>query len=222
MGGAQFPYWYIPILFFLYVCTPVLELILRSQYARYFVMVVGLLPLVFSRSWPDFSVNNYIYFLGVYVVGLWFGANYKFALAWVIKHKTAFLLIAVLSSVALFGMFERDLDKLGFVSVRESLFYVQKLAFAGFVLVWFKQKLEVIPAWLNLFAHYAFSIFFLHTAVLFLLYYTLAKVAGGIPLTEVTFFYGVMALGVSLWGSCLVVFLVKKILGSNARCLIGS
>ncbi|MFT7559995.1 MAG: surface polysaccharide O-acyltransferase-like enzyme [Flavobacteriales bacterium] len=58
MGTAFFHMWYVPVLILLYLTTPLLAKIVASPKLRWLMVVLFLLPLVFSRVWPGFSFSR--------------------------------------------------------------------------------------------------------------------------------------------------------------------
>ena len=76
-GSAVFSFWYMPVLFVLYLATPLFAKLLTVKKAKWLVIVVILMPLIFSRSWPGIPWVNFVYFIGAYLLGMLVGKNYQ-------------------------------------------------------------------------------------------------------------------------------------------------
>ena len=95
-GLAGFHLWYIPVLFVLFICTPLLKVLVEGK-AKIILGIILLAPLLVSREWPYFSWQTVVYFAGAYVLGMIVGAHYKNSLRLIAQYKItliiAFLLI---------------------------------------------------------------------------------------------------------------------------------
>ncbi len=212
-GGAFFHLWYIPVLFVLYALTPAVLWLLMRPSAAPLVWAIVTAPLLASRVWPDLSWTNPVYFLGPYTIGMWAGLNYDAALAWVGRHGGALTAVAVAFSVAIAAMFVMDIDKAGPVSLRESAWYVQKLALSGVALAWFASRGGSRSRLLDPLATFAFPIYFIHGYVLVVVCELLLN--GGITrLSPLTIFLG----GFALW---MVAAAISIAVASGARALLG-
>jgi surface polysaccharide O-acyltransferase-like enzyme len=228
-GEAQFTYWYIPVLLILFALTPLLSrLTLSTAYAAAPMWLIMMMPLVFSR--PEFepgviqvNLGTVIYFTGAYTVGLYLGNNLEPRLEFLSRHRKWFAIAALLSSLALVALQFRGLNRFGFFSLQESLYYVQKLCLAAVVLTWLRQRREGQPRWLTGFANEAFSIYFLHVFfIIFLadLFWAFLHDESFQPLT--IYLSGWVYLGFALGASLTVVSLMRAVFGKYSRQLIGS
>ena len=228
---AQFPYWYIPILLFLYLVTPLLDYIMAiKKCGTGLLLLIVLLPLVVSRvelmdmAEGDLpSLHTMIYFMGAYAAGIYFGANPEERFDWVKRNSFLFIVIAILSTVLLLYFELKDINKFGSWSLMSTLYYIQKMSLSGIVIILFKNLGERQPRWLVPFANYAFAIYFLHAFFLDLLYDFLQPIATlkaiapfNLLLTAILF------LAVSLALSMFVAWLFKKLFGKYSRMLLGS
>ena len=230
-GKAQFPYWYIPVLIFLYLVTPLLDYIMNiKRWGTILMMLIILLPLGISRveltdlEKGDFlSLSTMIYFMGAYAAGIYFGANPDQRFNWVKKNMGLFIFIAVIATAALIYFEINDIDKFGAWSLRGTLFYVQKLCLSGIFIIIFKNLSERQPRWLGKIANYAFTIYFLHAFFLFMLYDPLMPISSLHKIAPFNLFLAsLMFLTFSFALSILVAWILKKMLGKYSKMLIGS
>ena len=228
-GEAQFTFWYIPVLLVIFVLTPLLaRLVEAKSYSAIMVWIVMSLPLIYSR--PPFepgtsqiTTGSIIYFAGAYTVGLYLGDNLEERLESILKYRWLILATAVFASGLLAILHFEEINRFGNYSLRESLYYLQKLCIGSLVLVWLKSRFENQPRWLSAFADAAFSIYFLHIFFILLLAHFLwdfLHVASlqpwSIYLTGSIYF--IFSLSLSL----LVVKSLQACIGRYSRLLIGS
>ena len=201
-GEAMYHLWYIPVLAVLFLATPLICALLKDPGLRWLVVVLALLPLVISRVGFKLHFVSTVFFLGTYALGILAGSNYDRWLGWIDRHVRSLAALAAFLTLAIAWMYHADIRYAGSVSIRESAFYVQKLAIAGVALALLKRGEAHLPKWLDLFATYAFAIYFLHALVIYLLDFTANAVlpahpglAGTLALCVI---WLVVALGVSV------------------------
>jgi surface polysaccharide O-acyltransferase-like enzyme len=230
-GKASFVYWYIPVLFFLYLVTPVLDFIMNIKkwgvWAMAFIIAA---PLVVRRVEltelieGDFlSIENMIYFMGAYAGGMFLASNLEAGIEWIRKYRFFFMAVALVSSVAILYATLQSIDRIGALSVLSTLYYIQKLAIGGLVLLLLKSIGEKQPTWLHPIAKSAFTIYFLHV-------FFIALLLGYIgPITlfqELTHFNGLLAgvviLVIAIALSMVVAWMFRKLFGKYSRMLVGS
>ncbi len=221
IGGAMFPFWYMPILLVLYLATPLIVLGMRARLPKAVWLVLALLPLGFSRTWPEVSISNYVYFLGAYTIGIWIGRNYQQWMQCVAPLRWWILLGILAISAGLYMLFIIDFDRWWLISTRESLFYIQKLLISALVLSLFVSHLQTTPKWLNLLADYAFPIFFIHNGLLFVQYRIVSAVFGHYPLDSTALIFAFITLGTNLIACVLIAKLFQRLLGRHSRKVIG-
>jgi len=232
-GEAQFTFWYIPILLMLFAATPLVSAwIERGGGSNLLLWAIMLAPLIVSRSaWvsdgSQVTLATFVYFLGAYTVGLYLGSHRDGGLDQRLnslsKYWRLLFAVALVASIALLALYRNDVDRIGFYSFHETLFYVQKISAAVLVLIAFRKLDPRRLNWLSPFADAAFSIYFLH--IFFML--VVADLAftfvvdeslqpASIYLMTVVYFFAALAL------SALTVFLFRKAFGQRSRMLIGS
>jgi surface polysaccharide O-acyltransferase-like enzyme len=228
-GEAQFTYWYIPVLFFLFAITPLLNRLVRTTgRAAIPVWMVMLSPLAFSRPEFQAGVNQItfgtlIYFTGAYTVGMYLGEDLETRLDYISRYRKPLLAVAASSSVIIAMLQFSQVNRFGHFSLQESLYYVQKLAIAAVVLLWLRDREEAQPRWMSYFANEAFSIYFLHIFFILLLadvFWPYRHSADIQPLG--LYLGGPVYLAFALFMSMLVVYLARRLVGRHSRVLIGS
>ncbi len=221
-GGAFYHLWYIPILAILYLATPLIAWLLARAGTQWLVWLVMLAPLAASRTFPDFTWTTPVYFLGVYVVGMYIGRRYERSLTTFRRYWRRLLLAAVTTTLALVAAYLLEYDQLGPVSTRETLFYVQKLTIAAVVLVWFHANEQRLPQGLNTLATFSFSIYFLHAIVLMMLAEGLTRVALQPAAAPWMIATGFVFLIVSIAIAIMLSALARRALGKRSRMLLGA
>lgn len=219
LGAAQWPYWYIPVVSFLFLMTPLLLRAVEHAKGRWFVVGMALLPLVVSRTDTRLTVEIFGYFLGVYTVGLFWGKNHEAYVARLRPYLAHMALAFVGTSIVLLVLKIHDINLVRPVLIQESFFYIQKMALTGLLLVLLQRELKI--PFLGQLATYSFTIYFLHTFVLQGVLYpwhaaglTPASVFGGFISASA---YVICVIAVSLGMS--KVF--HTVLGHRARLLVG-
>lgn len=222
MGKAWIHFWYMPVLAFLFLITPLLFQI-QKRSSVCFVLIM-LIPLIISRSpFPDFvKPQSFVYFMGAYAIGMWMGANYSCFINKVHQVKSSLLVVAVSTSIALYCLYVNGYEHQGIYSIRQTLVYLQKVAIFALLLSWLCQKENAIPKWSLVLADYAFTIFFVH--VFFIAYF--------IQFIAPTLTTDRSGLNIALFGSinlilCIVLsiafgMLFKQVFKQHSKKLIGA
>ncbi len=227
-GKANFALWYIPVLIFLYLVTPVLEFLQTKNITTkaLFVLII-LVPLFISRiqnlTEYHLSFETMIYFTGAYALGMFLGVDLNEKLSWLKKYKFLFGLLALISSVVLFYFYIKDVDKLGMVSLMETVFYIQKISFAFVFILLFKSLSENQPKWLNPIASDSFSIYFIHGSILYAIspwFIFLLKNNSMNPWNVVLGAFILFSLVLLI--SIVIVAISKKLFGKYSRMIVGA
>jgi surface polysaccharide O-acyltransferase-like enzyme len=229
-GEAQFTYWYIPVLLIIFLLTPMLSHLVDSKRPLLHALawLAMLLPLLFSR--PEFSPGvlqitpgAVIYFTGAYTVGLYLGASLDERLDRLELHRGRLLTGALVLSIALFLLHAFQIDRFEWFSLREAVYYAQKLCFAGLVLLWLRSLGEHQPRGMAPVANAAFSIYFLHVVFMLAvaeLSYTFIMDPDRLPGSM--YLMGMAYFVVAMLGSLLIVSILQRLLGKTSRLLVGS
>lgn len=230
-GKAQFTYWYIPVLIFLYLITPMLDYIIKlKHWGTILTLICVLAPLAISRvqlaelrEGYFLSLSTMIYFTGAYVAGMYFGTDPNKWFNWVNKHITAFIIIAVITSITAIYIEINDIDKMGYWSLKSTLFYIQKMCLSGVFIVIFKNLGEQQPKRIGRIANNAFTIYFLHAFFIYLFYGSLKELANFTsfkPLNVILVASFVLLISITL--SLITSWVFKKIFGKYSRMLLGT
>jgi len=221
-GSASFTLWYIPVLLVLYLVTPLLAKLIALPNFKYLLFIIMLLPLIISRNWPEVVWENYVYFIGAYTVGLWVGTNYQKVVQFVELRMNWVALIALVTTLVLYGFYEWEVKTWRFISLRESVFYIQKLSLAALALVLFQKVPKKLPVWVDILARYAFPIYFMHGFLLDALYTALQALGLSIPNTAVAMLVSVLVTGVILLVCVVVTYVLQRVLARRSRHFIGA
>ena len=222
IGDAIFTFWYVPVLFVLYLITPLLVALTKNKLTSVLLIILSLLPLFFSRVWPQLSYTTFIYFAGVYTAGIYIGNHFHGIIE---KTQQYFWLIAatgLLSTLVLWFLYTSDVEKWGVLSFQESVFYIQKLSITGLVLMLFKRFADKLPKWLDTLGDYAFPIYFLHAYIICVTYDLLIAWKVNLANIPQLIILCIASLLITL-GTCLVVAKLFKIFfGRWSRHFIGA
>ncbi len=225
-GDAWNHLWYIPTILILYALTPTLMTVVANPRGKYAVIVLALLPLVFSRDGTVVSFGTVTHFLGGYVLGLMIGVNTVSIVERARRHMWMLASLFTVSSLVLYWLYINDYNFIGGISLRESIFYVQKLASAG-VLLGLLSRLKLPTTSrrngaLKYVASISFGIYFLHAPILRPIVRAVGGQSDGIPPGSILLIYYLIvacAGFVVTWG---VIEILKRILGRKSQLIIGA
>lgn len=225
-GDAWNQLWYIPVILVLYVLTPTLFALVQAPGSRWVLVALVALPLLFSRTGTTVSAPTVLYFVGPYVLGLIIGSDLRRWVARMRRHVFLLAAVAAVTTAALFPLYLSGFDFAGPVSIRESLFYIQKLSLAGLTLVWLtgweSRPVKWRDAFVGFAATTAFSIYFIHAPVLRPIAQTLGRYLPDPPGLGVLAAATVVASAAALAISWAVTMAAQRLLGSRSRMLIGA
>ena len=221
LGMGSFHLWYIPILLLLFVATPAINQLVEKK--SFVVLgIIALAPVIASRVWPQFSWLTFVYFLGAYSIGIYAGANYQRSLDFIQRHTLFLLMIFLITSGFLIFFYQINFEKIAFVSVIESVFYLQKLALAGVLLNCIYKIEKCVPPWLDKIGNYSFSIYFIHP-LLGILFVEWLKEQGMLSNNPwIVVLLGTVVFLYCLLASMLITTIVKKACGKYSRMVVGA
>jgi surface polysaccharide O-acyltransferase-like enzyme len=228
-GTAQFTYWYIPVLIFLYLVTPLLDYLMNiKKWGTLFMLIIIALPIAISRvelidmEEYQLSLSTMIYFTGAYAAGIYFGTDPEKWFSWVKKNMLLFVLIALISSVALVYFQIKEINKFGGWSLMSALYYIQKMSLSGIIIVLFKNMGDRQPRWLNPIASYAFVIYFLHASFLDLIAEPIKPLSTMHEIAPLNLFISALFyLVLSIVLSMLIGRVFRKLFGKSSKMLVG-
>ncbi len=220
-GATWNTLWYIPVLLAIYALAPLISSLLSSPALHPVGLLLILAPLVVSRSGTDPSLANLIYFTGAFAVGIELRrAQIDFRRDDILIFA---LLISMASTIMLVTVFVMDVDRLGPVSLRETLFYIQKIALGCAMLSCIQRSVSLSDHGRPLLTHVAgcsFGIYFLHGPLM-----RLAAKAVGPYLDGNDFEYLcgiILILLLALGASLLIIHVLQKLFGRASRWIIGA
>jgi len=227
-GKASFALWYIPVLLFLYLITPILDFLQSSnRFCKWLFFISILIPLFVSRIYISneyvLRFETLVYFAGAYSLGMFIGNNLNEKLITINKHKNLLLVIALLSTVSLFYLYMEEFDMVGTVNLKETIFYIQKICFAFLFIIFFYNRKDKQPKWMDSIAQDSFSIYFIHGPILYLMlpfFRFILEIENMKPFTVVI--VAVFLFIMSVLFSRMIVILFNKIFGKYSRMIIGS
>jgi surface polysaccharide O-acyltransferase-like enzyme len=225
-GLHMVPFWFMPMIFLIYLSTPVLHALDNRKFYTYFF------PLIFIAGMFTYRATNnanpflsYLHFIPIYITGMWASFYKEKVLAHINKLLFPLLLIYLtISTLELTEVITLD-KKLSFEEVADNQLlifniYVFKAVVLCFILlmVFYKLRDKNINL-LVLLGDYSFGIYFLHFYFISFFRETFHQM--GIPFKFSTInFIGFYLMILSL--SVTAVFVIKKITGKYSRYIIGS
>ena len=227
-GKANGLYWYIPVLFFLYLVTPLLAYLQRNQNTgKVLTLLIILAPLLVTRVQMAFdyilSLQTMIYFTGAYALGMLMGQNLEQSLERINKYRQPLLIITLVTTLTLLLLYISESDMLGPVSLRESLFYLQKSCLSALLILAFYRLGDRQPQWLHALAKDSFGIYFIHGFVVF---GTLSWFTFVLGMKSISPFHtiigSVLITAFAITISMLVIRLFRLIFKKKSRMFIGS
>ncbi len=226
LGSAWYHFWYMPVALMLSLLAPLLLAIMRRPALAWLAFALALAPLLFTRTGNYPGPQTMIYFIGSFSIGLLIGLDVERAVKALARWRVALALVATFATGAIFALFLTDVDLVGPVSLRESLFYVQKLAVAGLALpalhAWARRAAPWRDRILGAAAQWAFAIYFLHGPVLSAPLAVAARLTPSAPglVALIAGVIGVYGAGLAL--TFALIALVKRLLGPASRYFIGA
>jgi peptidoglycan/LPS O-acetylase OafA/YrhL len=225
-GDAWNTFWYIPVILILYLLSPLLFTAVRTAKWRFLALVTILLPLIVSRTGTELTAQMLVYFAGAYTFGLFIGLDLDGALDRIEQNITWLILIAMVSTATLMVVFLSGFDPIGPISLRESLFYIQKLSLACLMLAglraWDQRPGRIRDTILGLAASTSFGIYFLHGPLM----RPVVSIIG--PLAPADQPWWALCAGIlttfaaGLVLSLSVIFVCRSVVGQRSRQLIGA
>ena len=229
-GKADFVLWYIPVLLFLFLITPLLDYLMhKNRITKFIFLFIVLAPLLVSRVQMAFDyiikIETLIYFTGAYALGMYMGLDMEKNLKWIKDHIKLMMSIAVGCSIILFYLTKNEDNNMmiGVTSLIESVHYIHKICLAGLFMLFFKSLGENQPKWLLTLANNSFAIYFLHGSILFGNMSIFIYLINKIDVSPLIIILGSLFLLVySILLSMLIVWIFKKLFGKRSRMFIGS
>lgn len=223
-GYHILPFWFIPMIAVFYLMAPVLLWIDRDGRGYYFLPLL-LVVTVFVHRPSDFTHiwHSCVYFLPVYLFGMWFSHYRERAMAWH-DRWLPFLLLLVVGLVWLEVVHYGRGGAIGsaaMFSTENGVFgtnALQKVLLCGVLLVILRRCGKLLDSKLSYMADVSFGIYFLH--MYFIQAYTRFVAGDVFPAASLLRYWLAVATVVALCVVCL--WLAKRILGRYSRQVVGS
>lgn len=217
-GTASFQFWYIPFIIIVFLLSP-LFLAINKKYFNKYAPILFLLPLLGTRTEVYITFWQFVYFLPVYLIGIYTSMNYDFVMDRIKSHFKALTLLGLVVSIALLFI-NYDTLYYNLFSPRESLVYIQKIS-VTFIILHLSRGIgsNRFPI-LSIIADCSFALYFIHIIfnrhlkkIYFLLdTYTIDSLK--IPLS-------LLYVSVLILVTVLFCVVIKRIMGKYSRYIIG-
>jgi surface polysaccharide O-acyltransferase-like enzyme len=219
MGLASGPYWYMPFILIIFLFSPLFLKIPGKFILSYFPFLL-ILPLLGTRTGVTITLWQYLYFLPIYLYGMYLSINYENTLALIKKYQLALFVIAGITFYVVFYMLSSNQFN-NHPNLYNSIVFVKNMSLSFLVLLLFNRIKDKRIAWLDYFARYSFALYFihdfLHRNVLMKPYFAIGNMISEDFRFTLSIFYVFIFLVVSL---AICIFL-KKLLGNYSRYFIG-
>lgn len=217
-GTASFQFWYIPFIILVFAISPLFLQLKEKDFVR-FAPWIFVLPILGTRTQIYITLGQFIYFLPVYLWGIYVSMRYIHVMKKVKRYRISLLLIAVSTSVILLFV-DHEYQYLGTFSPRESLVYLQKMSIT-FLILNLSQNIHHNKYWvLDILAKISFALYFLHVIFdrhLKKIYFVVADFTPQALQIPVSIVYVLFLLMVNM----LFCLILKKTLGNRSRYFIG-
>jgi surface polysaccharide O-acyltransferase-like enzyme len=229
-GKASFTYWYIPVLAGLFALTPVVVTMLAQKWGNAALLVLLVIPLFISRTFPENSVQNVFVFLAPYSFGIWLGSDYEVRLTMVRRLALPLTIITTLATIAVCWLFIEYTGPALVTGAKpdwsinwyESVSYAQKMSLACLILLVLHRHEGWLPRPLDLLATHAFAIYFLHAAVIRLVLNGADALAIRVGSAWMNAVMVIVLWALVLSISLALSMILSRLLGRNSRIFIGS
>jgi peptidoglycan/LPS O-acetylase OafA/YrhL len=149
------------------------------------------------------------------------GKHYGVVLDVVDRYVSVLWVAAVGCSAVIWLQYVNEFEAESWFSIRESLFYIQKISIAALAIHYFSRWEGGLPRWLFTLGTYAFALYFLHVFFINVSAQLIPLVAQGNANAAIAAFGGLFILAASLSLSLLTAWLLKKLFRRYSRMFIG-
>ena len=218
-GEASVQFWYIPFIFIVFIISPLFLKIKKKTFNRV-IPIFFLIPLFGTRTAVEVTFFQYLYFLPVYLMGMYTSLNLDAVMAFIKKYFKPLIFIAIASTIVAY-IIEDKYVFYGIIKAKESIMYVQKIS-VTFIFLHLTRNIghNRFPI-LNYIANFSFGLYFYHL----FFYSILSKFLNQIDFTSLGYTVHIISvlnviliLGINL----LFCLLMKKLLGKKSLLIMGS
>lgn len=209
-GQASSPFWYIPFITIVFILAP-LWLTIIETIPKFFLLLTLIIPFFFPRT-SNLSLNNFLYFIPVYLLGMLIAKSYEYYSHSFKKYCFIFLSLSI-TLLLIEYIFVRDDSIQLYINLWQKLFFI--FAMLGFFSMIEKKKNKLFAD----IADYSFSIYFFHSFVFAIINRIMIK----------EYFHNLniylvwlISLAATFIISFYITMILKKIFGNRSRYIIGS
>jgi len=219
------PFWFIPMIFIFYLISPLLVKIDQPKFYS-FVFPILFLGGLFTFRFGYYStiIDSFIHYLPIYIFGMWAASQRHEIIR--IKKPWVVLLIILYVIIAF-------LEVINVISIPKLTDFISSSTLPYFAFNWAKLKACILciiclrifymyneknSKVLKILADDSFGIYFVHMYFITLIEYVLNKYY---PI-ELNVVYFILYIMIVTLGSIISIEIVKKIMGSKSRMVIGS
>lgn len=222
-GDALVPFWYIPFIAVVFLISPFFLMLSEQQFRKVTFFAV-FLPLLGSRPVIELTPWHFMYYIPVYMMGMFIARNYEQVLECVLKYRTYLFTAIILSSLVLvYILWLPDDSFLIQKNIQHSLFYIQRISISLLLLRYLRKFDNKKINWLDYLAVYSFSIYFLHPLVQYVIVEKLLYLKPLHPYINMApVLYIILVAVLILFLTLLTAIVLSRLLGRYSRMFIGA
>lgn len=221
-GTAFYHLWYMPVAILLACAGPMLFRLASNRRTAWLTACIAAVPILISREGTSVQWQTICFFTGVYVVGLWLGIDHERKIDRLGELLPVLAALALASTACLALVQWLGLHRIAHISLRESLYFVQKISCSFMLLLLFRRSRLGCTAAVRWLASASFAIFLVHAPIIGML------VAGSLALGAIpSSWFGAAVAMLGLWATTLILSAVlvrsmTAIFGSRSRLIVGA
>lgn len=209
-GTHMAPFWFIPMMALIYLISPALVRLDQMRWGYWTIVPLLLVAMVVGRSFHDANpLQNFAFYLPIYVIGM---ATSRHR-AWFVPLLSRYFPL-LLACIAL-PLIDRSADH--WVDTVE---FLTKIAFCLGLTGMFARVSGDLPDWVDYLGTISFGIYFIHYYAVAVLTIASKSVLSGFFAQGIAA-YGLVVMSV-LTASVIAVLILKTLLGSHSRMVIGA
>lgn len=225
-GTTSTPYWYIPFIIPIFLAAPLILKITQAQLHK-LLPILLFLPVLGTRTGVTVTLQMYLYFFPIYLLGVYSSMNYDTVIIFVKRYFTSIVIGFVCLNIITFYVVYVVLNGVNLTyfifSFKDGLVYL-KCLLAAMILIRICDFLATKNiTTLDILARYSFAFYFLHDFINYRILFISIKVIDYLNLEG----YGKIIWSL-VWGflvvlaTAAIIVLAKKIFGKYSRQFIGA